>query len=518
MKKLGLYDISTMDVRNLAAHCLIARLSTYSFFSDKKYRNSMRKLAEEGIGGFCIFDGKPDDVAEMIKRLRDAAPYPILFCADFENGLPMRLEGGTEFPHAMALGKSKNARNSYRAAKTIASEAKAVGVDWILAPVCDVNSNSKNPIINIRAFGETPDEVKEHIEWYIAGLHSERILSCAKHFPGHGAVDIDSHLEVPVLNKSAEEIEETELKPFKRAVIDGVRSVMVGHLSVPAFEDSGTPASLSKPIVTDLLRKKLDFDGLVITDALDMKSITDKYDGKDSAVKAIEAGVDIVLLPPSPFRAIEAISEAAESNPKIKEKLQRSAAKLRDAKEWRGLFEKKFKSPSKAEIPRAKNEKIALSTAYDALEFSGEESIIPIEEEKRVGGFAFLQSEEIRIPTMFFRILSQAIENECDYGFIDKDIKDKDLFALGHGVQNADIMIFAFFFRPKAYSAFEVPDSILKAYEDLSKGKKTIAILFGNPYLKEKIKADLIISPFSDSLPSVAATILALSGREVNLK
>jgi beta-N-acetylhexosaminidase len=506
-------NISDLNIRELAAQCMFPRISAEQYYSDKEYQQEIHKLVEEGIGGFCVFQGTMGHVKSMTTVLQSIAKIPLLFCADYENGLPMRLDNGTAFPHAMALGRTGNTEHTYNAAKIIAKEAKSIGIDWNLAPVCDINSNRENPIINIRSFSEDVETVNLHSDAFIKALYSEKMLSCAKHFPGHGDTQTDSHLALPVLKHSRERLNELELKPFIHAINSGVQSIMVGHLAVPALDDSNLPVSLSKKVITGILRNELKFDGLILTDALDMNSVTNNFSSEEAVIKALESGLDVLLMPAEPLHLIDVLEDVAKKEKRIYEHLQSAVERIIKAKEWCGLYDKK--QDKQEEIPFSEHEKIALSAAYDALEISGDENLIPINEKFRVGGFAFLQTDDIETPSNFFRILAQAIENDCDFGFIDKNILEKDLTALKEGIQYADILVFAFFFRPSAYHSLTIPEEIMKAYKTLSEGKKTIAVLFGNPYLKDSIKADLIISPFSDSLPSIAAAILKLSGREI---
>jgi hypothetical protein len=239
------------------------------------------------------------------------------------------------------------------------------------------------------------------------------------------------------------------------------------------------------------------------------------YSNEEILIKAVQAGNDILLLPAEPEKAIGIIEIALNDKLIEKKQIIESVERIIKAKEWCGLFDNNPKK--EIEIFFAEHERIALKVAYEGLRMFGNENILPFKEYHQIAGFAFMQTDDIDMPSMFFKILAQAVENDCDFGFIDKDIQENDLFSLKHGIKNADIMVFAFFFKPSAFQKLQVPESIMNAYKSLSEGKKTIAVLFGNPYLKDSIEADLIISPFSDSLPSVAATIMKLSGRQANL-
>jgi beta-glucosidase-like glycosyl hydrolase len=214
----------------------------------------------------------------------------------------MRLTDGTSFPHHYALGKANN--YTEKIANAIAKEMKSIGIHWNLAPVCDINSNPKNPVINIRSFGEDKNIVSKNVVDYINGLHKENIISCAKHFPGHGDTETDSHTAFPVITKSLQELEQNEMIPFVEAIKSGVKSIMLGHLIVKSISE--LPMSLSNEAVK-YLRNKLNFNGLILTDALDMQAITDTY-GDDAPLLAFKAGVDIILMPENPMLVIEQIT------------------------------------------------------------------------------------------------------------------------------------------------------------------------------------------------------------------
>jgi len=285
-----------------AAQCVFPRLNISTFAENTEYKKTIIELVKIGCGGFCVFEGNTTLVSKTITELNMYSEIPLLFCADFENGLQMRLNDGTSFPHHYALAKT----NDYteKVANAIAKESRNIGIHWNLAPVCDINSNPKNPVINIRSFGENKNIVYKNVVKYINGLHSENIMSCAKHFPGHGDTQTDSHITLPVITKTLKELEQNEMLPFIEAIKNGVNSIMLGHLIVKSI--SKIPISLSNEAV-NYLRNNLGFKGLILTDALDMQSIVDIY-GDEAPVLAFKAGVDIILMPQNPMLAIEKIA------------------------------------------------------------------------------------------------------------------------------------------------------------------------------------------------------------------
>ncbi len=502
-----------LTLKETAAQCIFPRLDVELYFKDPAEQARIKELVQEGAGGFCVFKGNKKMVSRAVSELQDLAEIPLLFAADFENGLPMRLADGTSFAHAMALGKT-DVETVYQTAKAIAKEAKQIGILWNLAPVCDVNSNPDNPIINIRAFGEDTEIVSILSEAYIKGTQDENMLACAKHFPGHGDTDIDSHLSMPVLKHSADKIRSVDLVPFKNASGKGVMSVMTGHLAVEAFDSADTPASLSENII-NILRKEINFKGLVITDGLDMKAITDRYSPGEAAVKAVKAGNNIALLPEDPRLALEEITKAAENDPEIHRKVIDSMELIIQNKRWCGLFNRRMPSITETQYDDMEHEKFSFASAFRAVEIIDNKGIIPLKESDRIASFAVLQDENIEPASFFFKLFAQAMENEVDFAFIDSSLGGADLQAMKSSIEQAEIVIFALFHRAKAYSGtVKTEKNINDVIKKLSEGKKTAAVLLGNPYLKDVIEADSYIRTFSNSIPSIAASVLKLAGRE----
>jgi beta-glucosidase-like glycosyl hydrolase/CubicO group peptidase (beta-lactamase class C family) len=311
------------------------------------YTRMIRDVDELHVGGFItithgsplgIVKGQAYAMAALANQLQAKSKLPLLIGADFERGTAMRIDEGTSFPTAMALAAAGNPKDAYTMGKTTALESRAVGVQWIYAPDADVNNNPGNPIINTRSFGENPARVSEFVTQFIRGVQENGGLATAKHFPGHGDTSADSHINLPVIKADRERLEKLELVSFRAAIAAGVKSVMTGHLSVPSLEpDPNTPATLSSNILTDLLRKQLGFQGLVVTDAMDMGGITVRYTPGDAAVRAFLAGADALLMPPVPDAAYESLLTAAKSGQIPKERLDASVRRILQAKAWLGL-------------------------------------------------------------------------------------------------------------------------------------------------------------------------------------
>jgi beta-glucosidase-like glycosyl hydrolase len=287
----------------------IARLIHPEFRFGVTKPDQALRLVELGVGGFCFYGGdSAREVFETVRTLKAAADTPLIISADYEKGAGHWIKDATELPPNMAIGASGSEALARRKGEITADEARAAGVDWILAPVVDMAVNPRNPIVNLRAYGDSPGLVSALAASYISGLHSRNAVSCLKHFPGHGATSVDSHLVLPVLERTLEDLEGSELMPF-RSLLAHADSVMVGHLKVPAL-DPDDAASFSRGIITGLLRNSLRYDGCVITDALNMKAIADEG---AAGVKALRAGADILLAPGNAFKLYETLCRAVNS-------------------------------------------------------------------------------------------------------------------------------------------------------------------------------------------------------------
>jgi beta-glucosidase-like glycosyl hydrolase/CubicO group peptidase (beta-lactamase class C family) len=311
------------------------------------YGQILHDVKDLHVGGFILIThGSPLGVvksqayptAVLINQLQSNSKLPLLVGADFERGTAMRLDEGTSFPTAMATAAGGDTKDAYTMGKITTLEARAVGVQWIYAPDADVNNNPGNPIINTRSFGEDPARVAQFVSAFVRGVEENGGIATAKHFPGHGDTGADSHIDLPVIRADRARLESLELVPFRAAIASGVGSVMTGHLNVPALEpDSNTPATLSQNILTGVLRKELKFEGLVVTDAMDMGGITVRFSPGEAAVRAVAAGADCLLMPPVPDAAFEALQGAVKSGRISKQRLDESVRQILQAKARLGL-------------------------------------------------------------------------------------------------------------------------------------------------------------------------------------
>ncbi len=287
------------------------------------------------VDGPYLLRTEPFEAAELLNRLQSDSKLPLLFAADFERGVAMRLMGTTAFPHAMAFGADGNLEDAETFGRITAEESRAIGIHWNFFPDADVNSNPANPIINTRSFGEDPKQVGDLVSAYIKGAHEGGMLTTVKHFPGHGDTATDSHLGVASVNRDRAHLDSIELPPFQRAIDDGVDAVMVAHVTVPALDsDPNHVATISPAIVSGLLQTQLGFKGIVVTDALDMAGLTKLFANNigRAAVEAFKAGNDLLLIPADLPASYNAMLQAVRSGEITRERLDRSALKILRAK------------------------------------------------------------------------------------------------------------------------------------------------------------------------------------------
>ena len=334
-----------LSLKQQVAQLVVVRASGHLFDHEIRYPQweaptaKLRHWIEDlGVGGVILLGGSACELRERTGQMQSWSKIPLLMSADIEQGVGQRFTGATWMPPAMAFGAiaKMDLAQACDCARTMgaitAREAEAVGLNWLLGPVVDVNNNPENPVISLRSFGETPEVVIPLTEAFIQGTKDYSVLTTAKHFPGHGDTSTDPHLDLPVISHSPERLERIELAPFRSAIAAGVGAVMTAHLKVTAL-DADHPATFSASILTQLLRQEMAFDGLIVTDALVMQAITQHYDSDDAAVLALEAGADIILMPVDPERTIDAICNAVETGRLTPERIHQSVARIWRAKE-----------------------------------------------------------------------------------------------------------------------------------------------------------------------------------------
>jgi beta-N-acetylhexosaminidase len=421
------------------------------------------------IGGLIYFQGDESSLKKSIQRFQKASKTPLLIGIDAEWGAAMRLNEMDRFPYAYTIGAANDTALSQKIGAMMAQECRELGIHINFAPLADVNSNPKNPVIGFRAFGENSLHVANHVAASVQGLEKNGVLSCIKHFPGHGDTDKDSHYELPTVSHSKEEFNSKDFLPFRAGIGAGTSSVMIGHLNVPNLDNTDTPSSLSKIVIQDYLQKTLNFKGLVISDALNMKAVSDKYGAVDVVVKAFLAGNDILLFPENVNDAIAKIVEKVKAGEISEEEIDKRCLKILQAKS----HVKNFKSKTnftKEEIQWAKRAVYEKSITV----IKNSNNILPLN--NATAKIAFVN---IGIKTAAFKEMARKFgELDAFHFFTFEEAKERMKDKLG----KYDVIVTSI--HPKsllANSNFSMPGNPNSWFESIPTEKESIVFHFGNP-------------------------------------
>ena len=476
------------------------------------YRELQRQVRDNKVGGIIWFVSNVYETAHLTRRLQAEARVPLLVSADLEAGVGMRFNHTTYWPPAMAVGATGDPTLAEHEGRIAAAEGRLIGVNHILAPVADVNVDPDNPVINARSFGEDPETVGRFVSAFVRGVQSEPVLATAKHFPGHGDTHVDTHRSLPVLAIDRARLDKVELVPFRAAIDAGVASVMTGHLAIPALDPtpaairpdaeatdenpytkdpeettrSGTvPASLSPAIVTNLLRRDLGFDGLVLGDAFDMGALVAHYDAGDAAVLAIEAGVDIILKSADTDAAIAAVKEAVRSGRLPVARIDQSVARILRAKQrvraTVGSDEEIFRG-----VDTPEHRLLASTIAARAITLvREEEGVLPLRPGTRVVIVTVSDFPELVSPASLAEAEVRRRSSTRPPTFlIDARTRNDETDAIVEAARAADVVLFALAIRTVSGAGhLKVPDAALHLARSLPAGVKTVAVAFGSPYV-----------------------------------
>jgi len=349
--------LATLSVRQKAAQLVwVWALGDYTPVDAPAYVSIERQVRELELGGIIISVGGPADIALKVNALQRSAKLPLLVGADLETGAAFRARGGwflpnaielggaTSFPYQMGIGATRDTMLAYEMGRVTAVEGRAMGIHMAFAPVLDVNNNPKNPVISGRSFGEDPALVSRMGAALVRGIQENGMLATGKHFPGHGDTDQNSHLELSRVNVSRARLDSVELRPFQAAIDAGVRGIMTFHGDLPALDTTHTAATLSRAVMTDLLKRQMRFNGLLITDALDMNGVLGNLTMQEATLRALEAGNDVLLMPTDARASIQAMVDAVASGRVSEARLDESVRKLLMAKHEFGLHRERLVS------------------------------------------------------------------------------------------------------------------------------------------------------------------------------
>jgi beta-N-acetylhexosaminidase len=493
-----------------------------------------------------LYRNQPFEAAELLNRLQQESKLPLLVAADFERGVTMRLHGATPFPSAMSFGAAGKTDYAEAFGRITAEEARAIGVHWNFFPDADVNSNPANPIINTRSFGEDPQQVGDLVVAYIRGARAAGMLTTAKHFPGHGDTATDSHLSVAQVTGDRARLNSIELPPFEKAIQAGVDSVMVAHVTVPALEpDPNRVATTSPAIVTDLLKHQLGFQGIVVTDALDMAGLTRLYSSNigRAAVDAFKAGSDLLLIPADLDASYKAVLQAAGSGEIPAAQLDASVLKLLKAKASLGLNKARLVDVNALPAVVGKPENIALGQkiADDAVTLVRDNGkLLPLKPTGTVkGGLPYHQLQETRNDTVAVvlsddvrtesgRVLERALKSrvpEANVLYVDPRIAAAMSAEILKAVDEARAVIAAVYVVPSAgktvqgangpansVALSDASGALLQSILDRA-AEKTAVLAMGNPYVAQDFPAiQNYLCTFSNAGVSEVSGVKALFG------
>ncbi len=491
------------------------------------------------VDGPYLLRTEPYEAAELLNRLQKESKLPLIFAADFERGVSMRLMGTTVFPHAMAFGGDGKPEDVETFGRISAEEARAIGIQWNFFPDADVNSNPANPIINTRSFGEDPKQVGDLVAAYIKGAHEGGMLTTVKHFPGHGDTATDSHLGVASVNVDRAHLDSIELPPFRQAIAAGVDSVMVAHVTVPALDsDPNHVATISPVIVTDLLEKQLGFKGIIVTDALDMAGLTHLFANNigRAAVEAFKAGNDLLLIPADFPASYNAMLQAAQSGEISAERLDRSVLKILKAKASLDLQHARLVDVNAIASVMAKPQNMELGqqmadAAVTLVRDNGK--VLPLKSKgTEKGGLPYTRQEETHNQTLAL-IFSDDVRAESGRAFVREfraRITDARVlyvdprFAAGmtddvlKAADEAQTVVAAVYVVPNGgkmgntVAMADATETLLQRLLDRAATKMAV-VAMGNPYLATGFpKVENYMCTFSNATVSEAAAVKALFG------
>lgn len=485
------------------------------------YQRLVNLIKNKKVGGLIFFQGDILNQAILINEMQELSDVPLLISSDFERGLAMRLEDATSFPYNMALGATGNSNFAYKMGKIIADECRAIGVHQNYAPVADINNNAENPIVNIRAFSEDKDIVSKFCVQFIKGTNEGNVLSTAKHFPGHGDTKIDSHKDLPIINIPKDLLLKNELIPFINSISAGVHSIMIGHLEVPAYEDiPGLPATLSYSIITELLKNELGFDGIVVTDAMNMHGVTKYFSVAEASIMAIKAGNDILLMPPDEEIAINAIIAAVESNEIPIHQIDNSVRKILAAKKWLKLDKNRFTEIEEVNnvVGQESHWKLSEKIAEESVTLvKNDEDIIPINPKKiyRAVTITLTDGNEATRELEFAKNIEENFDIVTNIVLTRKS-KANDYNQALEAAKKGNIIFLPSFVKVRAFlGSVSLPAQHEKFINDILKlNIPTVLISFGNPYLLSLFpKAKTYLATYGDVLVSQNAALKAMLGQ-----
>ena len=494
-------------------------LGDYAPEGSPSHERMSEYVFNQGIGGVIMSVGTPLEVAAKLNDLQGHAKIPLLVGADLETGAGFRMRGAvympgsidlggaTTFPSLMAIGAAGDERLAYEMGRVTAVEARAVGIHIPFAPVLDVNNNPENPIINVRSFGESPSDVSRLGLAFIRGVQDNGAIATGKHFPGHGDTDIDSHLALPVILHDRARMDSVELRPFQDAIDAGIGAIMTAHISVPSLNGGlSEPSTLSAEVLTSVLRDQMGFDGLIFTDAMDMSAIARQHSAGEAAVRAVEAGADVILMPPDVAAAVDGIVNAVHSGRLSEARIDASVRRILETKEGLGLPAQRFVALDRigAVVGVPENIAVADEIAQRSITLlKNERDLLPLRgtASASVLSVSFRGDSNLLAGRFFNRVLRETYPRLTSMD-VEPNADESAYASVLRRVRGQDLVVISTY---SSYAgAVDALDQLAEFIEQVRRtGVPHVVISFGNPYL---------ISSF----PEAQAYMLGWNGSEAS--
>lgn len=500
---------------------VIPAYGSFTNENEAQYLRIKRLVEEKHVGGIIFMQGDIYGQAVMTNQLQSLAKTPLWITQDMEFGAAMRVRGTTRFTPAMGIAATQNPENAYLKGKITALEAKALGVHQVFAPVLDVNNNPDNPVINVRSFAGEPETVALFGNHFIRGIESEGILATAKHFPGHGDTDTDSHLSLPTIIHGYDRLNSIELIPFRVNIQSGLQSIMSAHIAYPNISDNiGRPSTLDETVLNRILVDSLGFNGMVVTDGLNMRGITDHYSPGEAVVLSLLAGADMMLMSPDELTAISDVKRAVEMGRISEERIEHSVHKLLTLKKERDVFENHLVNIEHLtrDINTLNYQSIANSVARQSVTvLSNHGNILPITETKFPNILVVSVADDrsgstgSNLATHF-----RSYHNRVSFENIDRRTTEEEKLKILEAAENADLVVIGSFIMVRSHQPIQLPDELRDIVTDITKiDTPKVLMAFGNPYIVRDLPdVDSHILAWSSSANQVRQTVPGLFGAE----
>lgn len=509
--------------------------AVYTHQDDDAYRYARDMIDRYHVGSFILAGGNVFDIPIITNKLQQVSKVPLLINADFEAGMtygtPWRRSrgwsdrlprfvqgGGTQFISQMGIGATGNPEYAYEFGRITALEARAIGVQWTNSPVADVNSNPDNPIINTRSYGEDPALVARMVAAYVRGANDGKILATLKHFPGHGDTQDDSHMKLPVLQSTRARLDSVEFVPFTAGIAAGAGAVMTSHLALPLIDSTQRPATLSPPVITGLLRGRLGFEGIVVTDGMRMQGITDLYGSGEAAVAAIAAGVDAVLGIEDIDKGYHGVLAAVRSGQLSENRITASVRRVLGAKSWVGLdrcrtvsIDSIFTRVGDPESGRV-SERIS-DASVTLLRNAGD--VLPLHRSSRVQLITVTEEPSSIVGIDLLEEL-QSNGNTVALTRVSNDTGGERLAFLEEEADHFDVLIVGVYLSVVAWKGDRVFARPLSAFlESLDRyPRPVILVAFGDPYVLGKLpETTVVMTPYNGTYLAERSVARAITGR-----